>query len=320
MKVRMLGSVVLAIAGSSGLAYAADPSAVEQPAATCTYRAEPSTAAAPITKSVVTLLALNPAADAEVRRDTLIGFDVEYRIKDFTADTYFLMPLWATAGEGSDAPAGMSDYPRLEAAAGKVHVCVALAEMYDSPTTQWPLTIWLSLMKMQPDGSSLWIEGLRKVKFNALDIPAEALARQAEGPPIEYYDNLKKVWNFFEARLARYKVCNQRFPAGQAAMTKAYRRWEARHADEVQFVSELQFDQYLFSMHGNTARATYTFDAVRALTLRGYTEMPAESLRQQCDIALSEFSDPEDMTDNIIGDEVAYLRKWQATHKKAKTP
>ena len=56
---------------------------------------------------------------------------------------------------------------------------------------------------------------------------------------------------------------------------------------------------------------------MRAATLLGHTEMPAEILRQQCDIALSEFADSEDLTDNIIEDEVAYLRKWHATHEKA---
>ena len=84
MKAMIWSGVMLVVAGGAGTAHADDPAVVaDQPAATCTYRAEPSTAAGPIVKSEVTLMAVVPAAGGDVRRDTLIAFDVEYRIKDF---------------------------------------------------------------------------------------------------------------------------------------------------------------------------------------------------------------------------------------------
>ncbi|MEO8061406.1 MAG: hypothetical protein ABI821_01525 [Pseudomonadota bacterium] len=320
MNAVILGSVVLAIAGGAGIAHAAEPLAVEQPATVCTYRAEPVVADAPIKQSTLTVLARQPAEDGEVRRDTLIALDLEYRIKDFAAGSFNIMPMFKTAGDFSSAPGGPSDYPPLEAAAGKVHLCVPLDEMYRSPTLEWPITIVLNLMQSLPGGSMMINASAPPLKFKAADAPEEGLARQAARPPIEYYDNLKTVWNFFESRLARYKACNQRFPEGQAALTKSYRRWEARHADAIQLGSELQFDFLLYSENGNTARATYMFDALRSVTLRSYAQQPAEVLQRQCAVTLSEFSDPEDLSDNVINDEIAYLRKWQATHEKAKTP
>ncbi|MEJ0085484.1 MAG: hypothetical protein WDO72_07375 [Pseudomonadota bacterium] len=316
MKAMILSSVMLAIAGGTGLAHGADASAAGAAATNCTYRAEPSTAAGPIAQSETTLISVAPAAGGDVRRDSVIVFDVEYRIKDFVADRFFLMPLFKTAGLGSSAPGGPSDYPYLATAAGKVHMCVPLAEMYDKPTMEWPLTVEMHLMQSRPDGSSIAVASARKVKFNSLDIPAGTFERQADRP-VEYYDALGRAWDFFEKRLAQYKACNQHFADRQPALIKAYRSWEARHSDTLRFVSDLQFDEYLHSSGGDAARATYLFDAVRATTLDGYSQMPVQMLRQQCELALSEFSDSEDPTDNIIEDEVAYLRKWHAARKKA---
>jgi hypothetical protein len=329
MRTMILSCAMLALAGAARAAEpaveaAAPTAAVAQDApaasATCTYRVEPAVTASPAktTKTTLTMLAVNPAADADVTRATTVSFDLEFHIADFAKNTFFLMPLFETAGEGWNSAHGPADYPPLEAAAGKVHLCVPLAELYDAPTIHWPLRISVSLMRLHADGASSGQNGIRAVKFNSVDIPAEALARQAEQPPIEYHDALKKVTGFFETRLARYKACNQRFPAQQPQLTKAYRSWEARHADTVQYVAGLQFDHFLFLMNGNVASATAVFDASRDANLRAYTDMAAGQLRQQCEYALSEFQDPDDTTDMVIGDEVAYLRKWNDTHKKAK--
>jgi len=325
MKAAVLAGLVLAFAGGAGVVHAlepvpAEPQAVEKTATACTYRDEPVPTNAPIEKSTLTLLGRDPAESGEVHRDTPIALDLEYRIKDLGAGAVYIIPFFKTAGDGSTTPGDPSTYPALAAAAGRAHLCVPLAEMYAVPMLDWPITVVLNLMQTLPNGSMMIIASLRPMKFNAADTPEGALARQAERPPIEYYDALKTVWNFFETRLARYKACNQRFPEGQPALTVAYRRWESRHTAALQLASELQFDFYLMSMNGHTPEATMMFDGARESMLNSYAQWPVENLRRECARILSEFSDTEDLSDNVFTDEIAYLRKWQATHAKGKAP
>jgi hypothetical protein len=323
MKAAILGGVVLAFVGGACIVRAVEPVPVEPPAvepttAKCTYRDEPVPTSAPIAESALALLARQPAESGQVRSDTVIELDLEYRIKDFGARSVNIMPFFKTLGDGSSSPGELSDYPALKSAAGKVHMCIPLAEMYTVPTLEWPIRFGLNLMQSLSGGSMQFLASTPNLKFDSADPPEGAIARQADQPPIEYFDNLRAAWNFFESRLARYKACVERFPEGQAALTRSYRRWESRHADTIQFVSELQFDFYLLSSRNDTGYATRMFDAAHEGTLHAYAQQPIESLRQHCARALSEFSDSEDPTDSAIEDEIAYLKKWRAAHPKAK--
>ena len=246
-----------------------------------------------------------------MRKTTVIGVDVEYHIAKFEPDKIFLMPLFPTAAMGGMAPGDRGDFPFLKSAAGKAHLCVPLGEVYDHSGVIWPLSMNVNInLETDVRGSSRMLAQSRSVKFNAVDIPAGALERQAAAPPAEYQDALRGSFGYFEKRGAMYKVCIQHYPDMQAAFTKAYRRWEARHAEDIRLVNERQFDFLKSTMNDSEQAATQFFDLTREANIKAYESMTNQQRRGSCQSMLEEFQDPEDMTENAIGDELAILRAW----------
>ena len=277
----------------------------------CTYHEEAEDAA-PVSKDSVTLLAVDPPAGAELRKDMVIAVDVQFRIANFQPRSYFLLAMFPTAGYGAMSPAGPGDTAMLEHASGTVHLCVRLQEVYDHPAMAWPLSMRVQLLKGNDERHVDSAAFSSPVKFKSPDAPA---ARR----PDEYYDSLKHASSYFDNRVVLYKLCIAHFPATQPAFTKAYRAWEGRHRADIELAAELQFENYKDMVGGRTDQATTVLDGVAAASRKYYEDLPAAALKHECDMKLSEMADPDDTTNIVVGDEMAVLRKYsKKTAEKAK--
>lgn len=224
---------------------------------------------AAVAATKIILLGFDPPEGREVNRNTVLGIDVEFHIRNFTPGGFRLMARFSTRSLGTTSPGARGDYPYLQSPSGKVHLCVPLAELYDSETVVWPLTMMVSVHEdLDAAGSSRVQADTSTVQLKSSDVPAEALARQAAAPPIEYHDALMKTFGYFEARAAMYKVCIRRFPETQPQFTPAYRRWEERHAADIAMVSELQFQEYKVVVRNNMQVAAKVFDSAARRALQ----------------------------------------------------
>jgi len=294
---------VLSLAAVTTHALAADA------VTSCNYHEEPGTAAK-VTKSKVDLQTVVPAEGGELTKSTVIEVDVEYQVAEFEPKTFRLFPMFVTEGFGSMSPLDAGKLPFLESAAGKVHLCVPLDRVYEHPTVEWPLSMFLMLLRERADGGGKSAAWSRKVKFKALDTPEEALARQAMALPVEYHDALNKVSVFFDNRQAGYKACIARFPAMQPALTKSYRAWENRHREAIDLVNGALFDKIMKETRGREDIAAKFYDVRVEAMSQGYKNWPSTSLKQTCDGFLEDFSDNEDISDNAITDELVILRRY----------
>jgi len=276
----------------------------------CQYREEPGTATK-IEKTRISLLAVDPAEGGEVRRESVVSVDVEFQIADFEPKTFRFMANFPTKGLGSTGALDPGNSPYIESASGKVHLCVPLDELYESPMVLWPLSMRVEVLRETGGGSGTIAGSSSSVKFNAVDSPAGALERQAKAPPEEYYDALRHVSGFFNSRMTRYKACIARFPAMQPALTRAYRAWEGRHRADIDFVAELQFEDIKARFDGREVIAARIYDVTVQAAMKFFEDMPAAELKTQCENALAELADTEDVSDSAISDELKVLRRYQ---------
>jgi hypothetical protein len=125
---------------------------------------------------------------------------------------------------------------------------------------------------------------------------------------------------YVDQRNALYKVCIARFPATQPAFTRAYRAWEARHSADIEFVARAKYAGILRMFQGRADVAARADDASREAHLKFYQGVSEARLKEQCDWALAELTDPEDPTDGAIGDDLQILRDWHAKHPLDDSP
>jgi hypothetical protein len=274
----------------------------------CKYAVEPRASASPSSHRL-SLVAMTPPEGADVRRDTILAVDVDFDIAGFEPKTYWLYAIFpmntmGSAGADSMVPEG------LHVAAGRARLCIPLKDIYAHSMVRWPLTMQVTVHKLRGAGSEI-VAYTAPIKLKAVEVPAEALERQAAAPDDEYYDSLKKVTEFFNSRLARYKICIERFPAMQPQMTPAYRAWETRHREQIDLVSRVQFDMFKVMAKGNAGIAASIEDDIRNAALEAYRKAPEAQFSQQCKIALEDFADTEDLSDLAISDEIELIRQQE---------
>jgi hypothetical protein len=273
----------------------------------CVYREEEVSSPA-ASKDSITLLSVDPPEGAELRKDMVLTVEVQFAIANFEPDTYRIIPTFPTEGFGSLSLGDREDSPPLEHASGKVRLCVRLEGLYESPDVLWPLSMSVQLLKMVDANRSLSAAASRKVKFLSPDAPAST----REALPDEYYDALQHTNSYFDTRLVLYKLCIARYPATQQVFTKAYRTWEARHRADIDLVAELQFERYKDMAKGRADHAALFADSATNGTREAYERFPPADLKRTCDSKLAELSDPDDTTDNVVGDAMAILRKYSS--------
>jgi hypothetical protein len=287
-------------------------------AAACRYSEQPAAAAA-ANKSSLKLLGTVPAEGGDVRRDTVIGVDLEYRLANFQPDTFFLMALFPTDEGNSTGPGDTSNSAPLSGAAGTVHLCVPLTQIYENEHMRWPLSMFVLMLEMHNrHGTSVASTG--SVKFKAIDPPAGALEPRKDGPAEKYADSVKGSWEYFTNRSVRYKACIARFADMQPPLTKAYRAWEARHHADMDLVAEAQFELDKVRAKGRADDAAERSDATIEAQLAMYEQLPAAQMRQQCQGTLDELTDADDLTNGAIGDYLDYVKKYRAEHPEGKNP
>jgi hypothetical protein len=272
----------------------------------CVYAVEPRSSAAPQT-SRISLVGMTPSVGNEVRRDTILVVDVDFEVVDFQQKAFWLYAIFQTTAMQSIGPDSLIPRP-LEAAAGRARLCIPLADIHENPLVKWPLKMYLTVYKAGRSGPET-VAFTDPINLKSTDVPEGALERQAEAPPVEYYDSLTKVAEFFNSRLGRYKICIERFPDIQPQLTPVYRAWESRHREQIELVSRLQFDLFQVTANGHAGYAAFMQDGLRDATLEANRKMPAEKFRQQCKVALADFADSEDVSDLAISDELELIRK-----------
>jgi hypothetical protein len=237
----------------------------------------------------------------------MLAVDVDFEIAGFKPQTFWLYAVFPMTALGSTAPDSLVPEV-LEAAAGRARLCIPLADVYDNTMVKWPLSMHMTIHKARLPGSEI-IARSAPIELNSVDVPDGALARQAAAPPLEYYDSLTKVAEFFNSRRVRYKVCIERFPNLQPRLTPAYRAWETRHREQVDVVSRLEFALLKVMAGGQAGRAVEIQDGIRTATLQAHRNTPEPEYRRQCDLALEDFADTEDLSDLAISDELEVIRK-----------
>jgi hypothetical protein len=257
---RLLGCAALVLALLSPVTWAQDtaPPAVEP--AKCVYSEQRLANETPVKSDTLTLLGTDPPAGADVRKDTVIGVDVEFHIENFRPDAFFVLPQFPTLSATTMSPGNPGDDPALHADSGKVHLCVRLEEPYESVNLKWPMTMMLGLYEETAERSGRMVAHTESIGFHGLDIPAESLARQASAPPENYVKALLEVFNYIEQQGAIYKTCITTLPDVQPKFTPIYRAWESRNATVIAQVEEQQIEQFRIEMKGNMQYAMYMYD------------------------------------------------------------
>src|SRR3954465_8548955 len=133
---------------------------------TCTYGEEEVTSSK-VSKDSVTLLGVEPAEGAELRKDTILSVDVQFQIADFKPGAYIIVAMFPTVGFGSMSPDDPGNQPMLQHASGKVHLCISLQDVYEDPGVLWPLSMRAAMLKMNDAQSSSMSVSSRKVSFKS---------------------------------------------------------------------------------------------------------------------------------------------------------
>ena len=301
MKIQCVAVAALSCVLSTGVA---------AQAATCQQVQEPGSATVKVKESSIALVAVEPLAGGDVRRETIITVDLEYRIAGFEAGRFFVMATFPTFGNRAMSPGEEKDRLFLESAAGKLRLCVPLKEVYEAEDVSFPLRMRLSLYRAEGDGTSVAVTSMRSLQFQSPDAPGRNLELQAARPPQEYYDALTQVSGFLNGRSALYKTCIERFPARQPTLTPAYRAWEGRHMEQIEMVSLAQFGANLEHASGRADIAARIEDT-QAKSLREFhARMPVEKLGLECDRIIEDAIAADDLTDDAISDEIEIVRKY----------
>jgi hypothetical protein len=269
-----------------------------------------------VEKSELKSVVIDPPAGTELRKDSMLTIDLEYRIADFSAGQFKLVPLFKTGVNRSKSfdVDGKDPDVRIESAAGRVRMCVPLAGLYgaDAESVFWPLELHVTMLKADGVGRRRGVAASKPIKLNSVDMPRAALDRQAKAPPPEYEDALEYTFNHFVRHSALYKTCLQRLPPMQAKLTPAYRTWEARHKADIDFVSELQFEAMKAQYQGRSDAAMSVIDHIAEAQQQAYASLNADHLRHSCEEIVAQMNPQDDHTTDLLADHLAILRKWHA--------
>lgn len=267
-------------------------------------------------RSELRTVSVDPPAGSAVGKDTILTIDLEFRIADFSGGPFRLAPLFLT---GPGTSAGFSVDGRdpslvLESAEGRARMCVPLSNFYaeDSGLVDWPLELRFTILKMDGQGTGRGVASSKTIKLNAVDVPADAVERRAAKPP-EISDALTASFRYFERRNARYKACLKRFPELQPRLTPAYRAWEVRHKNDIDLVAQLELEERTLQSRGRVDVAMTILDRGSLAELERHVAMSEEALKASCDSILEESRPADDLTETMIGDYLAVLRKWRRT-------
>jgi hypothetical protein len=271
--------------------------------------------APPIARSEVRSLVVTPSEGTPLHADSVVAIDLEYRIADFSKGDYMLAPLFKSGNRSSktiDFDGKESSVP-LDYPAGKVRLCLPLAQIYgaDAKSVVWPLELNLMLLKSDGRGGAIGKTGSRPIKLNTVDSPVTSLEHQGKALPVEYEDALEHTFGHFSRNEGLYKVCLRRIPAMQPTLTPAYRSWEARHRADIEFVSGLKFERLKEENNGRADIAMRVIDVIADAHEQDFTAFALERLRDSCNGILEEANPEDDPTEGIVGSQLAVLRKWQ---------
>lgn len=288
--------------------------------AECETRIEPMPSAqtkgdahSPIRESEFRSVVLNPPSGTELRADTVLAVDFEYRIADFSTGHFRVLPLFKTGYTSSNTfdPEGRKADIELDSATGRAHLCLPLAHLYAKHALEvtWPLELQLIILKGDVSGGGRSVAMSPLFKLNSVDVPAAALERQAKAPPPQVQAALESAFNNFATRSALYKVCLQRFPALQDRLTPAYRAWETRNKADIDWVSSLKFEVLKEESRDGARGAMMAIDHMDAATRAFYDSWTSAQLTPQCEDIIVQASAKE--VDLPLARSLAELRKWR---------
>ncbi len=287
--------------------------------AACETRAEPlpfaeskGVAGSVLRESELHSVVLDPPAGAELREDSVLAIDFEYRIADFVPGMFRVSPLFKTGLNRSKSfdPEGRDAEVELESAAGRVRLCLPMKMLYQDHALEvvWPLELHLLILNGERHGNSRSVASSAPLKLNAVNVPAAALERQAKAPPPEVEAALDAAFLNYTVRAAIYKECLQRLPAMQPTLTPAYRGWESRNRADIDWVSGLKFETLKEQEMGNTGAAMQYIDQLAQIMQKSYEGWTAEQLRPQCADIIEQARDGDQ--DKALARNLAVLRKW----------
>lgn len=287
--------------------------------ATCETRVVPAApadskdAAAPvIRRSELRSVVVDPPAGAELREDSVLAIDFEYRIADFVPGMFRVSPLFKTGLNRSSSfdPEGRDAEVELVTAAGRVHLCLPMNILYQKHALEvvWPLELQLSILHGERHAASRSVASSDPLQLNAVNVPAKALERQAKAPPEEVEAALDNAFYNYTIRAAIYKACLQRLPAMQPTLTPAYRGWESRNRADIDWVSGLKFEALKQQLRGHAGAAMQFIDQFGEHMQKSYDDWTPEQLRPQCADIIEQARDGDQ--DKSLSRNLAILRKW----------
>ena len=256
----------------------------------------------------IKLLNTDPAKGDWISRDTMLRMDVAFSIPDFKAGSYFLMVRFRKAGGDTMTPDEMEQID-LKLSRGLATVCVPLAQVFDDPRVQWPLSVVVSVNQRLGEGSTP-LADTSSVSFSPLDTPASAVAGGGKETSDEYVNALSHAYSYFENKRTLNEVCVKLFPEMREEFARAYPAWVERHDAVIDWVDRLQLERYASDTQDGGQAARQIYDTVRKAIVSKY-ESRGEQLRETCRATPGELSDPTHDIEAVHGKELRILRKWQ---------
>jgi hypothetical protein len=267
---------------------------------------------ATIIKSVIAVTRASPAEGSEVKKTTVIGVDVEYHIADFEAGNFLLHAVFDTEEQVGMTLGRIEDYPALTSAAGRVHLCVPLNDVYEHPTIRFPLKMSVTLSRREHDVPKGRMAVARPLEFQAVDLPRGASERMAAAAPPEYHAALQRAHVSFSMLGIQYKVCVERHPDMQLAYTQAYRAWESRHRADIDLVTEQYFEMLRKRVGGRADLAARFADESMAGFRKIYEEENPSAFRRSCEKTSREMAEDAGMTPGHLAKELQTVHKYAA--------
>jgi hypothetical protein len=227
---------------------------------------------------------VDPSVGTSVGRDSVITVDFEYRAVGFGTAQFWLSvefrigPIYRVFDAGGRDPT----IP-MEFAAGRVRMCMPLAGLYgaDALSVSWPLEMRVVMRKGNLP-VSLEVASSPGFKLNVADIPPAALEKQAKAAPPEVDSALIEAYDHVDMHRAMYELCREKFPNIHGRLIPAYREWESRHDDDLDFISRLMFEQLSEQYAGRVHIATAILDGAHRDMLDQLASGSVDSLKFRC--------------------------------------
>ena len=263
-------------------------------------------------RTALHLSSIMPAPGAPVNEKTLLLADLDYAVADFEPGHFKIMAQFETITDGMTTDGSFRDYPFPRSAAGKLHFCFPLSDVWNLPTIKRPLTVRFMLNRVYDSGMS---EPIAKTGFFTFPSAGQdgGLPSGGASGSDDYAVALIKVYSTFEQYAADQRYCADHFPELAANVNEGFERWTSKYSGANAEINS-SFIKWAAIREGDDPQKTQQMiNDLRQAATRNAAQGDPEQLHRKCR-AFSKFigsthSDPE----VSLSAELALIRQQEST-------